>query len=1260
MHTLITSFAALSTFPFIASASSSASPFDPCPIQCSKANNDPTKWTHLYGVPALEKCQEPVLFDTAIFAPVDDPEKQITLRSCTASGANTTQEMEYSPAPFTFGSPVHRRQLNASEILNGTNSNGTSNYVKLAIPPKGCNANAEARSEVATAIQKLRDYLRGEVNCQSTTMLAHFRGAVVGLYVGAAVLNADADAVVNVLIEAIGNTGEVSALSSELCRENTPASWTVGVYADFRGNISATQAALGRWVQGNCLTDYETKDNGTPAEITFIRRTAFSQAPALLSGLEQVSEPISQPKLRVRSDLAPRDTCKYLKIEKGDSCWSLAQECGVTEAQLFSYNPSKRFCNELQPDDYVCCSMGELPDFTPQPNADGSCATYQIVDKDVCYDIAKKNRLTTTQIDGFNTKTWGWAGCGQIQPGQKICLSTGSPPMPAPVENAICGPRVPGTLRPSDGKDLKDLNPCPLNVCCNVHGQCGLTNDFCVESPADTGAPGTSKPGKNGCIASCGMKITNNDSPPATFRKIAYFEAWNGDRDCLHMDITDIDTSKYTHVHFAFPDITPDFKPDVSKLQKQFDKLKNLTGIKRIVSFGGWAFSTEASTFNIFRSGVTDANRVTLANNIAAFVINNGLDGVDFDWEYPSAPDIPGIPAGEVAAGKQYLDFLKLMKRRLQKYEVAIAAPASYWYLKGMPIKEISEVVDYFVYMTYDLHGQWDYGNKWATEGCKEGNCLRSHINSTETYTSLAMVTKAGVKSSKVVVGIASYGRSFMMKSSGCAGPDCEFTGSSTKSNAAPGKCTKTNGYISNAEIRDIIIEGANDRSGLNLKRWYDADSDSDMIVYNDVQWVAWMNDPTKARRTDYYKSLNFGGTSDWAVDLDKDYGPSKVGEGDIDSPKNEEGGGPQCDNSGSYDTLDKISADTGLDPLCAQLYALYVLQKTLDGSIDKYYDVDNGYDGKFSSYTKYMKKGMPESLRQWTHWSFGEGQKYFDCKFTKDRKEVWKGACPLPRSVRGNANVGVWIIEMTLRDKDGFFKALGEATGILEDWIKFDTYKENTVCNPTPCVVSLNLTVTGMPMLKDKYDIPDPKDIVEQAIGNTGNLAVAISARAMDISLGQWVGSVADVVTSLAVPVFMVQNAVEGMEDAKELGEKAEKEEAKNQLILILSLVFMIVPFLGEVAAIAAGLIQVARLIAIAGIAGNAALGIQDIVENPEMAPLAILGMLTGGRLKSPKEFTDAAAFRRAMSGENIASLGSNFAKQDAMIQKIVRSCSR
>jgi hypothetical protein len=147
-------------------------------------------------------------------------------------------------------------------------------------------------------------------------------------------------------------------------------------------------------------------------------------------------------------------------------------------------------------------------------------------------------------------------------------------------------------------------------------------------------------------------------------------------------------------------------------------------------------------------------------------------------------------------------------------------------------------------------------------------------------------------------------------------------------------------------------------------------------------------------------------------------------------------------------------------------------------------------------------------------------------------------------------------------------------------------------------------------------------------------------------MSLAQWQGSAADIITALAVPVFMVQNTIDEMEDAKELGEQVEKEEAKNQLILILSLVFMIVPLLGELAAVAADLTQVARLVAIAGVPGNTALGIQYIVENPEMAPFAILDMLSGGRLKSPKEFKEAAAFRCAMSLDSIKAMGGNFAK--------------
>src|ERR1700712_4492017 len=102
----------------------------------------------------------------------------------------------------------------------------------------------------------------------------------------------------------------------------------------------------------------------------------------------------------------------------------------------------------------------------------------------------------------------------------------------------------------------------------------------------------------------------------------------------------------------------------------------------------------------------------------------------------------------------------------------------------------MAKVVDYFIYMTYDLHGQWDYGSKWVNPCCASGSCLRSHVNLTETRTALSMVTKAGARANQVMMGISSYGCSFKMADPSCTGVTCEFTGSRTESNAEKGSCT--------------------------------------------------------------------------------------------------------------------------------------------------------------------------------------------------------------------------------------------------------------------------------------------------------------------------------------------------------------------------------------------------------------------------------------------------------------------------------------
>lgn len=129
----------------------------------------------------------------------------------------------------------------------------------------------------------------------------------------------------------------------------------------------------------------------------------------------------------------------------------------------------------------------------------------------------------------------------------------------------------------------------------------------------------------------------------------------------------------------------------------------------------------------------------------------------------------------------------------------------------------------------------------------------------TETHTALSMITKAGVATHKIVVGVTSYGRSYQMTTPGCTGPDCTYEGPTSK--ATQGSCTVTNGYLAYAEINQIIA------TNQNIQRFKD-DSDSNILVYNSNQWVAYMDDTTKAGRISTYRGWKFRGSSDWAVDL--------------------------------------------------------------------------------------------------------------------------------------------------------------------------------------------------------------------------------------------------------------------------------------------------------------------------------------------------------------------------------------------------------
>ncbi|CAG7992512.1 unnamed protein product [Penicillium salamii] len=110
---------------------------------------------------------------------------------------------------------------------------------------------------------------------------------------------------------------------------------------------------------------------------------------------------------------------------------------------------------------------------------DGFCASYIIQGYDTCALIAQAHGITEADIEAFNTRTWAWLGCNQLYQGAFICLSPGEPPMPMALPNAICGPQIPGTARPSNWTDLGFMHPCPLTQCCATWGQCGTGIEYC-------------------------------------------------------------------------------------------------------------------------------------------------------------------------------------------------------------------------------------------------------------------------------------------------------------------------------------------------------------------------------------------------------------------------------------------------------------------------------------------------------------------------------------------------------------------------------------------------------------------------------------------------------------------------------------------------------------------------------------------------------------------------------------------------------------
>ncbi|KAH7317111.1 family 18 glycosyl hydrolase [Stachybotrys elegans] len=283
---------------------------------------------------------------------------------------------------------------------------------------------------------------------------------------------------------------------------------------------------------------------------------------------------------------------------------------------------------------------------------------------------------------------------------------------------------------------------CPLGVCCSKFGFCGSTSDFC-----DAGC----QKGFGGC-GDVKRPSCSKDGGSVSRRSIGYYESWANTRSCHKVSPEDLNLDGLTHLNFAFVFFDPvtfqiiPMDKNAGSLLNRFTKLKQKkSGLETWVSVGGWSFNDPGPYQKAFSDmAMTAENRKRFIDGLLKFMKTYGFDGMDLDWEYPTAAD----RGGRAEDSANFVLLSKEIKAAFgSKYGYSITLPASYWYLQHFDLAKHQPHVDWFNLMSYDLHGVWDAASKWI------GPKVAAHTNITEIDMGLDLLWRAGLKPEKVVLG---------------------------------------------------------------------------------------------------------------------------------------------------------------------------------------------------------------------------------------------------------------------------------------------------------------------------------------------------------------------------------------------------------------------------------------------------------------------------------------------------------------------------
>ena len=315
-----------------------------------------------------------------------------------------------------------------------------------------------------------------------------------------------------------------------------------------------------------------------------------------------------------------------------------------------------------------------------------------------------------------------------------------------------------------------------------------------------------------------------------------------------------IDVWRLSHINYAFIDIKDNRAwlhneaTDTVNLRKLRELKKINPELKILISIGGWTWSK-----NFSDATLTDTSTRNFALSAVDIVSKYNLDGIDIDWEYPGMIGDNNVFRPE---DKQHYTVLfkdlregldSLSRTTHMKYFVTTAVGGSQAYIDHTEMDKVQQYTDYINIMSYDYAGGWSavtghHTNLYTSSG---------DSNQSSAHKSIQAFIAAGVPASKIVIGMAFYGKGWEMES--------------TDNNGLYRKALKSSRGGGFTYLKDSLV----DKNG--YKEYWDAAAKAPYLFNAEKKiFISYDNERSVKEKCKYVKRHRLAGAMFWEYNSDK------------------------------------------------------------------------------------------------------------------------------------------------------------------------------------------------------------------------------------------------------------------------------------------------------------------------------------------------------------------------------------------------------